>query len=181
MAGAGRGATGLVALLHAFVDEGGRWQLGALGHCAASEPMIEAGDQLGIMAEQPGVDGESDTVGAAWKIRAAAFRDLIIYFRNHPSIMIWRAATRKFPRARQGTAQLHGEYIRTADGLTRTGARQNRRAIHGCVHRHGRWTRGALTRRGGEYDREESPRRVWDEFSPPNFGYPESEGKIGLR
>jgi beta-galactosidase len=25
----------------------------------------------------------------------------------------------------------------------------------------------------GEYDREESPRRVWDNYSPPNFGYKE--------
>jgi beta-galactosidase len=29
----------------------------------------------------------------------------------------------------------------------------------------------------GEYDREESPRRVWDDSSPPNFGYPEAKGK----
>ena len=29
----------------------------------------------------------------------------------------------------------------------------------------------------GEYDREESPRRVWDDFSPPNFGYPEAKGQ----
>jgi hypothetical protein len=28
----------------------------------------------------------------------------------------------------------------------------------------------------GEYDREESPRRVWDDQSPPNFGYPEAKG-----
>ena len=27
-----------------------------------------------------------------------------------------------------------------------------------------------------EYDREESPRRVWDDSSPPNFGYPEAKG-----
>jgi len=29
----------------------------------------------------------------------------------------------------------------------------------------------------GEYDREESPRRVWDDYSPPNFGYPEAKGQ----
>ena len=29
----------------------------------------------------------------------------------------------------------------------------------------------------GEYDREESPRRVWDDFSPPNFGYSEGKGQ----
>jgi beta-galactosidase len=29
----------------------------------------------------------------------------------------------------------------------------------------------------GEYNREESPRRVWDEASPPRFGYPEASGQ----
>jgi len=29
----------------------------------------------------------------------------------------------------------------------------------------------------GEYNREESPRRVWDAFSPPKFGYPEAKGQ----
>ena len=29
----------------------------------------------------------------------------------------------------------------------------------------------------GEYDREESPRRVWDNLSPPQFGYPEAKGQ----
>jgi beta-galactosidase len=29
----------------------------------------------------------------------------------------------------------------------------------------------------GEYNREESPRRVWDNFSPPRFGYPEAKGQ----
>jgi beta-galactosidase len=29
----------------------------------------------------------------------------------------------------------------------------------------------------GEYDREESPRREWDDFSPPDFGYPQAKGQ----
>jgi beta-galactosidase len=29
----------------------------------------------------------------------------------------------------------------------------------------------------GEYNREESPRRIWDHDSPPNFGYPEAKGQ----
>jgi beta-galactosidase len=29
----------------------------------------------------------------------------------------------------------------------------------------------------GEYDREESPRRVWDNYSPPDFGYPDAKGQ----
>jgi beta-galactosidase len=157
---------------------GGNWV--RWGHCAASEPMIAAGDQLGIMAEQPGVDGESDTVGAAWKVRATAFRDLIIYFRNHPSIMIWEGGNQKVSLAH--VKELRG-YM---DEYDPHGGRAyaHRRAdqtdapfMDVCVGTEGGREIPGLPVVEGEYDREESPRRVWDDFSPPNFGYPEAKGK----
>ncbi len=150
------------------------------GHCAASEPMIEAGDRLGIMAEQPGVDGESDTIGAAWKIRAAAFRDTIIYFRNHPSIMIWEGGNQKVSLAH--VTELRG-YM---DAYDPHGGRAyaHRRAdqvdakfMDVCIGTEGGREIPRLPVVEGEYDREESPRRVWDNFSPPEFGYPEARGK----
>ncbi|MDR3459599.1 MAG: DUF4982 domain-containing protein [Verrucomicrobiae bacterium] len=157
---------------------GGNWV--RWGHCAASEPMIEAGDELGIMAEQPGVDGESDTVGAAWKVRSAAFRDMIIYFRNHPSIMIWEGGNQKVTLAHAkelrgymdeydphgGRAYAH----RRADKNTAT-------VMDVCIGTEGGREIPGLPVVEGEYDREESPRRVWDDASPPNFGYPEAKGK----
>ena len=39
--------------------------------------VVAEGD--GDVAAGRGVDGEADTVGAAWKIRAAAFRDLLLH------------------------------------------------------------------------------------------------------
>jgi len=59
------------------------------GHCAGGPAQIESCDRLGLMVQQPGVDGESDSFGAAWTLRSDAFRDAIIYYRNDPSIMIW--------------------------------------------------------------------------------------------
>jgi beta-galactosidase len=159
-------------------EAGGNWV--RWGHSAASEPMIEAGDQLGIMAEQPGVDGESDTVGAAWKIRAAAFRDMIIYFRNHPSIMIWEGGNQKVTLAH--AKELRG-YMDEYDPHGRR-AYAHRRAdktdaqfMDVCVGTEGGREIPSLPVVEGEYDREESPRRVWDGSSPPNFGYPEAKGK----
>jgi beta-galactosidase len=150
------------------------------GHCAASAPMIQAGDELGIMAEQPGVDGESDTVGAAWKIRAAAWRDMIIYFRNHPSIMIWEGGNQKISLAH--VKELRG----IMDEFDPHGGRAyaHRRAdktdaqfMDVCIGTEGGREIATLPVVEGEYNREESPRRVWDDFSPPNFGYPEAKGK----
>jgi len=150
------------------------------GHCAAGPSLITACDQLGLMAEQPGVDGESDTSGAAWKIRAAAFRDMIIYFRNHPSILIWEGGNQKVSLA-------HVQEVRGyMDAFDPNGGRAyaHRRAdatdakfMDVCIGTEGGHEIASLPVVEGEYDREESPRRVWDDFSPPNFGYPEAKGQ----
>jgi beta-galactosidase len=150
------------------------------GHCAAGPACIAAGDRLGIIFDQPGVDGESDTVGAAWKLRASAFRDTLIYFRNNPSIFIWEGGNQKVTR--EHAAELHG-YV---DAYDPNGGRV-------YSHRRADRTTAAfmqidLGTEGGreisslpvveaEYDREESPRRVWDDQSPPRFGYPEAKGQ----
>ncbi|HRE07934.1 MAG TPA: beta galactosidase jelly roll domain-containing protein, partial [Opitutaceae bacterium] len=68
------------------------------GHVAAGPAQIAAGDALGLVALQPGVDGEHDTRGGAWALRVATFRDAIIYFRNHPSILIWEGGNQKVSR-----------------------------------------------------------------------------------
>ncbi|HEV2456012.1 MAG TPA: DUF4982 domain-containing protein, partial [Verrucomicrobiae bacterium] len=164
--------------LQLMKDAGGnfvRW-----GHCGAGPEMIQVGDRLGIIADQPGVDGESDTVGAAWKIRADAFRDSVIYFRNDPSILIWEGGNQKVSAA-------HAEELRHFV------AEYDPNGGRGYAHRRadeatGRFMDLTIGTEGshevprlpvveGEYDREESPRREWDDFSPPDFGYPQAKGQ----
>ncbi|TAL03855.1 MAG: glycoside hydrolase family 2 protein, partial [Verrucomicrobia bacterium] len=150
------------------------------GHCAAPPASIAAADSLGIVTQQPGVDGESDTRGAAWTLRASAFRDAVIYFRNHPSILVWEGGNQKVSRA-------HAQELRAlVDKFDPHGGRvyTHRRADKATAEF---MDIGAGTEGGreianlpvieAEYDREESPRRVWDKFSPPNFGYPEAKGQ----
>ncbi len=159
-------------------DAGANWV--RWGHCAASGPMIAAGDQLGLMAEQPGVDGESDTVGAAWTVRAAAWRDMIIYFRNHPSIMIWEGGNQKVSLAHvkelRGSMDQYDPHGGRAYAQRRADA-TDAQFMDVCIGTEGGREISSLPVVEGEYDREESPRRVWDNFSPPNFGYPEARGK----
>jgi beta-galactosidase len=159
-------------------DAGGNWV--RWGHCAAAPVMITAGDELGIMAEQPGVDGESDTAGAAWKVRLAAFRDTLIYFRNHPSIMIWEGGNQKVTR--EHALQLHDVVAQYDPKGGRMFAFRRADKTTGefmgvDIGTEGDWQLPQLPVVEGEYDREESPRRVWDKFSPPHFGYPEAQGQ----
>ena len=161
-----------------LMREGGgnfvRW-----GHVPGSPAQIIAGDRLGIIADQPGVDGEHDTVRAAWQLRVMAFRDTVIYFRNNPSIFVWEGGNQKVTRE-------HAQELRSfMDKYDPHGGRAyaHRRAdqITAEFMDVGIGTEGGreiarLPVFEGEYNREESPRRVWDHASPPSFGYPEAKG-----
>jgi beta-galactosidase len=148
------------------------------GHCAGAPAALATSDQLGIMVDQPGVDGEGDARGEAWKLRAAAFRDMLVYYRNHPSIIMWEGGNQKV------TSEHIQELRHYMDSLDPHGGRAytQRRADE----TDGQFMDVDLGTEGGrqvprlpvveaEYDREESPRRVWDNNSPPNFGYPEAK------
>jgi len=164
--------------LNLMKEAGANWV--RWGHCAAGPAQIESCNELGLLVEQPGVDGESDTVGAAWKIRAAAFRDLIIYYRNNPSIVIWEGGNQKVSLAH--VQELRGYMDEYDPHGGRAYAHRRANATDAKYMDVGIGTEGgreiaSLPVVEGEYDREESPRRVWDDFSPPNFGYPEARGQ----
>jgi len=164
--------------LNLMKEAGGNWV--RWGHCAAGPSMIEACDELGLMVEQPGVDGESDTVRAAWKLRASAFRDMIIYYRNDPSILIWEGGNQKVTRAH--AAELRGYMDEYDPHGGRAYAHRRSDEVDGefmdvCIGTEGGWELKKLPVVEGEYDREESPRRIWDDFSPPTFGYSAAKGR----
>jgi beta-galactosidase len=149
------------------------------GHAATGPVSIDVGDRLGLIALQPGTDGESDTVKSAWELRAEAFRDMIIYFRNHPSILIYEGGNQKV--SREHAAELRGLMDKYDPHGGRAYAHRRADAITAEFMDVGIGTEGGreiarLPVVEGEYDREESPRRVWDNASPPNFGYPEAKG-----
>ncbi len=164
--------------LNLMKQAGGNWV--RWGHCAAGGEMIEACDQLGLMVEQPGLDGESDTVRAAWMLRASGFRDMIIYFRNDPSILIWEGGNQKVTR--EHAVELRGFMDKYDPHGGRAYAHRRADETDGefmdvCIGTEGGRELRKLPVVEGEYDREESPRRVWDDYSPPTFGYSEAKGR----
>ena len=149
------------------------------GHISGAPSQIKAGDRLGILALQPGLDGEGDTRASAWAVRAAAFRDLIIYYRNHPSIVIWEGGNQKV--SRDHARELRGYMDKYDPHGGRAYAHRRSDKVVGefmdvCIGTEGGWELKEMGVVEGEYNREESPRRVWDDQSPPNFGYPEAKG-----
>ncbi len=164
--------------LNLMKEAGGNWV--RWGHCAAGPSMIAACDELGLMVEQPGVDGESDTVRAAWTLRASAFRDTIIYYRNDPSILIWEGGNQKVTREHAAELRAYMDAYDPHGGRAYSHRRSDE--IDGefmdvCIGTEGGWELKKLAVIEGEYDRDESPRRIWDDFSPPTFGYAEAKGR----
>ncbi|MBB3209499.1 beta-galactosidase [Rhodopirellula rubra] len=149
------------------------------GHCAGPAVGVESSDKYGFVTIMPGVDGEKDCHGEAWQIRTAAFRDMIIYYRNHPAICVWeggnysvspshaaemKAITQKWdPRGQRyfGFRMSTPEIVESIDLELGTVGRTRAFPSLPVVET--------------EYDRTETPRRVWDKYSPPDFG---SLGKL---
>ena len=145
----------------------------------SGEPVdIRTCDRYGIAVAQPAGDHESDASGRQWEQRKEVMRDNIIYFRNDPSIVLWEAGNNGISdthmsemknlkalwdpkgmramgcRSLSDTAVNYAEYSGTMLAAPYTTYKRDLVPIVEC-----------------EYIRDESPRRCWDNYSPPDFDY----------
>jgi beta-galactosidase len=144
------------------------------GHAAGPAAAADAADELGLVTMMPGVDGERDCEGIPWKTRTDAFRDLIVYYRNHPSICIWEGGNYNVSPAHAAELRAIVEKWDPQGGRAfgfRMSTPDMRRHVTLDIGTIGRG-RGlpSLPVVEGEYDRTEAPRRLWDKWSPPDFG-----------
>ncbi len=148
-------------------------------HVAASPADIRSFDRHGIVCTQPAGDKEKDSTGRQWDQRVELMRDVIIYFRNNPSILFWEAGNnsislshmREMRKLKELLDPCGGRFmgcrtLNTEDVVNESeyvGTMLNRHAAR-FLSEHGPVTET-------EYLREEAPRRIWDDFSPPDFDY----------
>ncbi len=148
-------------------------------HVAAFPEDIRACDRQGIVCTQPAGDKERETFGRQWRQRMELMRNVIIAYRNHPSILFWEAGNNVISAAHMREMRLLREEldpnggrfmgcrtIHTEETLLESeyvGTMLNRHAAR-FLAEHGPVTET-------EYSREEAPRRVWDDYSPPDFDY----------
>lgn len=154
-------------------------------HIAPNPVDIRAGDKYGVISICPAGDKEGDTTGRSWDQRLESMRDVIIYFRNSPSILFWEAGNNQITPAHMkamtdlrkaldpnggrfmgsrtisSTEQLaEAEWVGTMENRHGTNAYASMRALNKY-----------MPILETEYHRNESPRRVWDDFSPPYYDY----------
>lgn len=148
-------------------------------HVAGSPADIRAYDRHGIVCTQPAGDKERESFGRQWDQRVELMRDVIIAFRNHPSILFWEAGNNSISKEHMREMRLlkhkldpsGGRFmgcrtLNTAEVVAESeyvGTMLNRHAAR-FISEHGPITET-------EYSREEAPRRVWDDFTPPDFDY----------
>lgn len=154
-------------------------------HIAPNPVDIRGGDKYGIISIVPAGDKEKESDGRGWDQRVETMRDVIIYFRNSPSAIFWEA----------GNNQISGAHMKEMTDLRKAlapssdtfmGCRtlqtaaqiQEAEWVGTMLYRQDSAAYAAMNETGNyipmletEYHRNEAPRRVWDDYSPPYYDY----------
>lgn len=148
-------------------------------HVAACPADIRSCDRYGIVCTQPAGDKERENFGRQWDQRVELMRDVIVYFRNSPSIVFWEVGNNAVNKEHMQEMRLLKNLIDSNGGryigcrtLSTEDVVCEAEYVGTMLNRHaGRFQSEKMPVTETEYSREESPRRVWDDFSPPDFDY----------
>jgi len=177
-------------------------------HVSPQRADVAACDRLGIVEICPAGDKEREVTGRQWDQRVEVMRDAMIFFRNNPSIFFWEAGnTIVTPEQMNQMVALRKEL--DPHGGRVMGTRDNDEAdankaltpmseYYGVMIGQDRQTdqitqpgqifRGYSVERRDKAPlietedlRDEAGRNIWDDFSPPHFGFKPQAGSIGGR
>ena len=137
-----------------------RWE-----HTMPSPQDVASCDRVGLPQIMPGADRENDSAGREWEMRIEIMRDTILYCRNNPSVILWEAANNVL------TPDHTREMIALRD---KWDPRGYKRPMGGRSEgpEWVSWMYGVRKEKhrlsvDTEFMRDESPRRWWDQWSPP--------------
>lgn len=148
-------------------------------HVAAFPEDVRADDRHGIVIVQPAGDKEKETFGRQWEQRLELMRNVIIAYRNHPSILFWEAGNNSISREHMRQMRLlkeeldpHGGRFMGCRTINEDDVVDESEYVGTMLNRH---AARFIAEHGpiceSEYSREEAPGRVWDDFTPPDFDY----------
>ena len=154
-------------------------------HVAPKPAPVRAFDKYGVVCVVPAGDKEGDVSGRAWGQRTEAMRDAMISFRNSPSVLFWEAGNNQITPAHMKEMRELKELLDPAGGRF-MGSRtlqtpeqvKESEYVGTMLHRHELPAFESMRKTGRlqpivetEYARQESPRRCWDDYSPPHYDY----------
>ncbi len=154
-------------------------------HVTPKPVAIRSGDKYGVVSVCPAGDKEGDTSGRSWDMRMEAMRDAIIYFRNSPSVIFYEAGNAAISAEHmqemtdiKNLLDPYGGKFMGSRSITTVEQIQAAEWVGTMIYRYDAWAKGSMNEINKhmpmietEYKRDEAPRRVWDDYSPPNFDY----------
>lgn len=155
-------------------------------HISPTRADVASCDKYGIANVCPAGDGEHETFDRQWDQRVEAMRDAMIYFRNSPSVLFWEA----------GNSGINAAHMKQMVDLRRELDPHGGRIV-GCRSLRDPGAVAAAeyfgVMLGGPYTdqnrdqapiietedfRDEAGRNVWDNYSPPHFGFKPKDGTL---
>ena len=154
-------------------------------HVTPKPSPVRAYDKYGIVNVAPAGDKEKDTQVREWEQRVEAMRDTIIYFRNSPSVVFYEAGNnaitaKHMQEMTDMKRKLDPNGGRFMGCRTITTPEQIKAAewVGTMIWRHDKDAKRSMDELKRylplvetEYKREEAPRRIWDDFTPPDYDY----------
>lgn len=148
-------------------------------HVAGCPADVRAFDRYGVVCTQPAGDKERESFGRQWNQRMELMRDVIIYFRNSPSVFFWEAGNNSVGREHMRQMRLLKEELDPKGGrfmgcrtINTEEVVNEAEYVGTMLNRHAApFIASRMPVTETEYLREESPRRVWDDFTPPDYDY----------
>jgi beta-galactosidase len=138
-------------------------------HSGPPRVHIDAADKFGTIVALPAANNEGDSADAtSWRMRVDIMRDLLIYFRNNPSIAFWEASNSgiSFPHMtemvnlRKQWDPHGGRFMGTRDSGDDYPDKEYGSSMDGADNS------PFVPVWDAEYARGECARRVWDEVTP---------------
>ncbi|WP_282636359.1 glycoside hydrolase family 2 protein [Sphingobacterium thalpophilum] len=137
-------------------------------HVAPWKQDVESCDRVGLMQMLPAGDAEKDVQGRRWEHRVELMRDVIIYYRNNPSVLFYECGNESISEEHMAEMKAIRDQFDPAGGRA-IGSREmldSKLAEYGgemlYINKSARHPMIAT-----EYMRDEALRKYWDEWSYP--------------
>ncbi|HWB61222.1 MAG TPA: DUF4982 domain-containing protein [Chthoniobacteraceae bacterium] len=136
-------------------------------HIAPHPSQVEAADKFGVIMVCPAANNEGDE---KFEQRADIMRDVIIAFRNSPSVFFYEGCNQTMSAGHtQAMKDIRIKW--DPNGGRMSGLRSNDKGATDNIREYGATMDGAGTSAktptwDAEYARAEGPRRVWDDYTP---------------
>lgn len=154
-------------------------------HVAPKPSQIRSGDKYGVVSVVPAGDKEGDVDGRQWDQRVEAMRDAMIYYRNSPSVIFWEAGNASISAEHQqemtdmkNLIDPNGGRFSGCRSLSSTDQITAADYVGTMLNRYASSATSSMSSANKyvpivetEYARDEAPRRVWDDYSPPDYDY----------